>query len=207
MTASSRSPAPVPCPSTVPGIPGSPEASSASVPEAGPPDRSAPIPGTGIPRAARRSAGPMPGTGPGSMSAPGTCRGADSRVRTASTSASRTASTALSGSAGGAATASEATGSYPAISRAPARRISACPGGMRFTPSYGVESCSAAGTSGAASSAARCPKSRLASMRSASGSAAVAYAVPPAQGVWNTGRAPARSPQTVSLLPTCTIAV
>jgi hypothetical protein len=49
---------------------------------------------------------------------------------------------------GGAATAREATGSYPAISRAPARRISACPGGMRRTPSYGVESWSAAGTSG-----------------------------------------------------------
>lgn len=91
------------------------------------------MPGTGIPRAARRSAGPMPGTGPGSMS--GTCRGADSRARTASTRASRTPSTALSGSAEGAATAREATGSYPAISRAPLRRISACPGGMRRTPS------------------------------------------------------------------------
>lgn len=34
----------------------------------------------------------------------------------------------------GAATASEATASYPVISREPSRRISACPGGIRFTP-------------------------------------------------------------------------
>lgn len=80
-------------------------------------------------------------------------------------------------------TAREATGSYPVISRDPSRRTSAWPGGMRLTPSYGVESRSASGVSGQASSAARCPMSSWASMRSARGRAAVAYAVPLAQGV------------------------
>lgn len=61
--------------------------------------------------------------------------------------------------------------------------MSAWPGGMRFTPAYGVPSRSASGVSGQASRAARWPMSSWASMRSASGSAAVAYAVPPAQGV------------------------
>ena len=59
-----------------------------------------------------------------------------SRVRTASTRASRRPSTALAASVGGVAMAREATGSYPAISRAPVRRIRACPGGMRRTPSW-----------------------------------------------------------------------
>lgn len=114
------------------------------------------MPGTGAPRAALRSAGPMPGTGPGSGGrVSGAWRGAVSRARTASTSASRTPSTALTGSAWGAATASEATASYPVISREPSRRISACPGGIRLTPAYGVPSPSASGVSGQASSAAR----------------------------------------------------
>ncbi len=170
----------------VPGAPGRPAASRARVAEALPPERSAPTPGTGAgaPRAARRSAGPIPGTGPGSWGrVSGAWRGAVSRARTASTNASRTPSTARSGSAAGAATAREATGSYPVISREPSRRISACPGGMRRTPTYGVPSPRTSGLSGQASRAARWPMSSCASMRSASGRAAVAYAVPPAQGV------------------------
>lgn len=108
VTASSRAPAGL---SRVPGAPGRPAASRASVAEALPPERSAPTPGAGAPRAARRSAGPIPGTGPGSYGGimSGACRGAVSRARTASTNASRTPSTARSGSASGAATASEAT--------------------------------------------------------------------------------------------------
>ena len=147
VTASSRSPAPVPWPRTVPGTPGSPAASRASVPEALPPERSAPMPGTGMPRgrrAVRRAPcrGRARGPAAGSRARAGARRAGPVRRRPARPVRRRPRCR-------GRRRARRRRARRPARTRrsraSPSRRISACPGGMRCTPSYGVESCSASG--------------------------------------------------------------
>ncbi|GAA1199134.1 hypothetical protein GCM10009664_74030 [Kitasatospora gansuensis] len=150
------------------GAIGTAAASSATVAEAVPYDRSTPSRG--------RSVEPP---------------GARTRQRTDSSSArvsSRTAG-ASSRSKG----APPRSGSYAETCARPFRTPSRWPGATRCTPRYGDPEPTASGDSGQASRAARCPVSSGAPTRSASGSAAVAYAVPPAHGVWNTGSTPARS--------------